>query len=269
MDPLPNAGTMAPGMNLRHGRAFRALKRYTFAGILTAAASVTVAAGLFGCTGDGSADATNDPLEPINRDNFAINQILDSNAIQPIAAFYNAAMPEPAQEGVHNLLLNLKLPATFGNDLLQCEVTRSAQTLGRFTINSTVGVGGLVDVAGEIGIPGHHADFGETLAMYGVDEGPYLILPLLGPSTLRDAAGKVADAFLDPLTYISFAGSTYFLVGRNGLEVVDARARNMNTIDDLERSSLDFYATVRSAYRQHRNAEVKSGESRFDNLPDF
>lgn len=245
------------------------MKRNSFAGIPNAVASITLAASLWGCAGDGSTDATNDPLERINRSNFAINQIVDRNAIEPIAAFYSAAMPEPAEEGVHNLLLNMKLPATFGNDILQCEVTRSAQTLGRFTINSTVGVGGLVDVAGRIGIPGHHADFGETLAMYGVDEGPYLILPLLGPSNLRDAAGKVADAFLDPFTYITFGGSTYFLVGRDGLQFVDARARNMNAIDDLERGSVDFYATVRSAYRQHRNAEVKSEDSRFDNLPDF
>ena len=250
-------------------RPFQPLKRNTSVGIWNAVTTITFAMSLLGCTGGGPADATNDPLESINRDNFAVNQIVDTNAIKPIATFYSAELPEPAREGVHNILVNLKLPVTFGNDILQREVMRSAQTLGRFTINSTVGVGGLVDVAGKIGIPRHDADFGETLAKYGVDEGPYLVLPIVGPSNLRDAAGKVADAFLDPFTYITFGGSTYFLVGRDGLQIVDARSRNMNAIDDLERSSLDFYATVRSAYRQHRSAEVEGGETRFDNLPNF
>ena len=233
------------------------------------AAASAAAVSLCSCTGDGRANPTNDPLESINRASFATNQMLDRHILKPVAELYNMDLPGPARQGMHNLLVNLDLPATFGNDVLQCEFIRTAQTVGRFTINSTAGVGGLVNVAGKMGIPEHKADFGETLAVYGVDGGPYLVLPLLGPSNLRDATGKVADAMLDPFTYISFGGSTYFLLGRDTLQVVDARARNAQTIDDLESSSLDFYATVRSAYSQHRNAQINRGEEKFADLPDF
>ena len=126
-----------------------------------------------------------------------------------------------------------------------------------------------MDAAGKIGIPEHDSDFGETLAAYGVGEGPYLVLPLVGPSNPRDAAGTVADIFLDPTTYITFRSSIYFQLARGGLDVLDLRARNVDTLDEIERSSVDLYATERSLYRQHRQAEINHGKPNLDNLPNF
>ncbi len=170
---------------------------------------------------------------------------------------------------MHNFLSNLGEPQTFANDVLQGEVTRAATTLGRFTINTTIGVGGLVDAATKFGIDGHTTDFGETLAVYGADEGPYLVLPVLGPSNPRDAAGYVVDIGLDPTTYITFRSSVYWMLGRGVLHVVDVRARNIDTIEELERSSVDLYATERSLYRQHRNAEIHGGKADLQNLPNM
>ncbi|MGH6876112.1 MAG: MlaA family lipoprotein, partial [Rhizomicrobium sp.] len=135
--------------------------------------------------------------------------------------------------------------------------------------NSTLGIGGLVNIAPKLGIPEHNSDFGETLAAYGVHAGPFLVLPLLGPSDPRDALGYGVDIALDPLTWISWRSSTYFLIGRGVLKIVDERARNIDTINEIERSSVDLYATERSLYRQHREAEINHGKANLENLPNF
>jgi phospholipid-binding lipoprotein MlaA len=224
-----------------------------------------------GCAGTTSPDAVdqNDPYESFNRQMFSMNMTLDNNVALPVAKFYVHAVPEPARDGVHNFLANLGEPQTFANDILQGEVKRAATTLGRFTINTTVGIGGLVDAATKFGIEGHTTDFGETLAIYGADEGPYLVLPVLGPSNPRDAAGDVVDVGLDPTTYITFRSSFYWMLGRATLNVVDVRAHNIDFIDQLERSSVDLYATERSLYRQHRNAEIHGGKADLQNLPNM
>jgi len=233
-------------------------------------AVVTIAWCLAGCAGDPpSTDSQNDPYQSVNRAIFESNMALDTNVVKPIAVFYNDTVPEPAREGVHNSLVNLHLPVTFANDVLQGEARRSGETLERFTINSTVGIGGLVDAAGKLGIPEHESDFGETLALYDFDEGPYLVLPVLGPSNLRDLVGTVADAFLDPLTYVTFRSSTFFELGRSAATVLDKRARGVDTLDEIERSSVDLYATMRSLYRQHREAVINHGKPNIDNLPNF
>ncbi|HTT83933.1 MAG TPA: VacJ family lipoprotein [Rhizomicrobium sp.] len=211
----------------------------------------------------------NDPYEAQNRKVFAFNMKLDEYVALPVAKFYVHVVPEPARDGVHNFLANLDVPITFGNDVLQGAADHAAQSLGRFVINSSIGVGGLIDVAQKIGIPEHDADFGETLGVWGVGPGPYLVLPILGPSDPRDAVGYGVDIAMDPLTWISWRSSTYFLIGRGVLKFVDERSRNIGTLDELERSSVDLYATLRSLYRQHREAEIHGGQPSLENLPNF
>jgi phospholipid-binding lipoprotein MlaA len=153
---------------------------------------------------------------------------------------------------------------------MQGEPDRAADTLGRFVINSTVGVGGLIDVAAKAGVREHESDFGETLAVYGVPEGPYLVLPMLGPSNPRDAFGSgVDDTVLSPWFWMTWRSSLYYKIGDEVMEVIDKRAQNIDTIKELERTSVDLYATERSLYRQHRQAEINHGKADLQNLPNF
>ncbi len=211
----------------------------------------------------------NDPYESFNRQVFALNEKLDRNVALPAAKFYVHVVPEPLRDGVHNGLTNLSAPVTFANDVLQADGLHAVQTLGRFVVNSTIGLAGLVDVATPMGIPGHDEDFGETLGMYGVGEGPYLVLPLLGPSNPRDAVGHVVDIAFDPLTYIGMREKGWWMAGRNVLGIVDERAQNIDTLDNIEKSSVDLYATLRSLYRQHRAAAIRGGQPDLQNLPNI
>lgn len=215
-----------------------------------------------GCTTshDPEAVAQNDPYESTNRAIFDFNMKLDNYFAKPVAKTYNRVVPEKARTGVHNFLTNLNKPVTFGNDVLQGSPDRAAETLGRFTVNTTVGLGGLIDVATMVGIPDHSEDFGQTLGVWGAGEGPYLVLPFLGPDPPRDLAGNVVDIFLDPLTYIRYHGADTWSAVRGGVSVLDLRARNVDNLETIERSSIDFYATTRSLYRQYRNAEIRNGK---------
>lgn len=234
-------------------------------------AAALLALGAAGCATAPSQNALdqNDPYEAQNRKVFELNQKLDKYVALPVATAYVDAVPDFARQGIHNFLDNLTVPVTFANDVLQGAPDRAADSLGRFVINSTIGVGGLVNVAQKVGIPEHEADFGETLAVYGVAPGPYLVLPVLGPSDPRDAAGYIVDIALDPSTWISWRSSTYFKLGRNILAIVDARARNIDTLNEIERTSVDLYATERSLFRQHREAEINRGKTNIENLPNF
>ena len=232
-----------------------------------------VALGLAGCAtvpeNDPEAlaayEEANDPLEPMNRYFFEVNYALDELFLKPIAGWYYIALPNPAQDGVRNFLRNLSSPVILANDLFQGETDRAGTTLVRFVINSTVGIVGLFDVAADMGYPYHSEDFGQTLAVAGADEGPYLVLPLLGPSNPRDATGRVVDVFLDPLTYIARANELEnLLYVRSGVTAVDARARNLKTLDEIREGSLDYYATIRSLYRQQRNDAIQNGEGSSD-----
>ncbi len=228
--------------------------------------------GLAGCASSPPSPGTtdqNDPYEATNRKVFALNENLDKHFAKPLAVFYSDYVPEGAQDGIHNFLTNLGLPVTFANDVLQGEAERAAQTLGRFAFNSTFGIGGFMDEWAKAGRPEHSADFGETLAVYGVDEGPYLVLPVVGPSNPRDAVGYSVDILMDPATWISFRSSIFFSLGRTGLNLVDERSQNIETLDQIERTSVDFYAAMRSLYRQHRQAEINHGQPNIENLPNF
>jgi phospholipid-binding lipoprotein MlaA len=220
-----------------------------------------------GCATDPT--GANDPYEQTNRAVFDFDQKLDKFVIGPSAEAYVAVVPSPARQGVHNFLLNLDLPVTFANDILQGEVDRAEDTLGRFTINSTLGIGGLLDPATDFNIPYHKEDFGQTLATWGVGEGPYLVLPFLGPDPPRDAAGQVVDIFFDPTTYIKLREHFWWSAGRRYLVIVDTKSRNLDTLQNIERGSVDYYASVRSLYRQLRNNEIRNGRPDVQNLPDL
>ncbi len=211
----------------------------------------------------------NDPYESTNRDIFAFNMRMDRAVALPVAKFYVRAVPEPARDGVHNFITNLNDPVVFANDVLQGDADWAAQTFGRFTLNSTLGIGGLVDVAAKMGIPSHDNDFGITLGRWGLGEGPFLMLPLMGPAPPRDLTGKIVDIFLDPLFYVSWRDKIYYDLGLGLISVIDLRAQNIDTLASIERTSVDYYATTRNLYLQYRKAAVNRGKPDVENLPNF
>lgn len=208
----------------------------------------------------------NDPLEPFNRAVFQFNRGLDTMLLKPLAIFYRDLLPPPFQRGIRNALRNLREPQTFFNDLLQAQPERAGTTLARFVINTTLGIGGLNEVASDLGWEHHEEDFGQTLAVWGVDDGPYLMLPVLGPSSPRDATGRVVDSLiLDPfglLGAILIDDSewlTAFSITRGVLSAAEQRAQVLGQLEELERTSLDFYAAIRSGYRQNRAFQIQDG----------
>ena len=168
-----------------------------------------------------------DPLEPMNRVFFEFNRIMDGLLLEPLARIYRGVTPQFFRDAVTNFLDNLNTPVVLANDILQGEPYRAERTLGRFILNTIMGVGGLVDVGGLLGMPERHSeDFGQTLAVYGVGSGPYLMLPLLGPSNVRDTVGQVVDLAFDPLTILGaidigiFIVPTEFGLARTGAETL-------------------------------------------------
>ena len=155
------------------------------------------------------------------------------------------------------------------NDVLQGNMDRAGVTFLRAGVNSTLGIGGLIDVAAKWGYQRHSEDFGQTLAVYGVGEGAYLFIPLIGPSNPRDLVGWGVDFLFDPLTYVQWGDQWVLPYARVGLDITDLRARNIETLDELESSSLDYYASVRSLYRQSRANEIRNGATAVEDLPDF
>src|SRR5258707_15628354 len=214
--------------------------------------------------------AQNDPWEKTNRDIFDFDVRVDHAVARPIAEGYRAAVPEPVRDGIHNALTNLNAPVVLANDVLQGDGNKAVNTAGRIVINSTVGIGGLIDVASKIGIPGHDNDFGITLGKNGIAEGSYLVLPFAGPMPPRDLLGKAVDQAFDPLTYVRFHGKDTWMVVRFGIGILDARTSTLDAVETIERSSIDFYATIRNLYRQSRNAKINGGKTgATDDLPNL
>src|SRR5215469_391463 len=175
---------------------------------------------------------TNDPLEPLNRKIFAFNQVVDHALFRPVAKTYVTVVPDDARHAVHNVLDNMKEPTLFFNNVLQGEFKRAEITLGRFLVNSTVGFGGLVDVMTLSGVERQPADFGQTLYTWGVPSGPYLMLPILGPSNPRDAIGGGVDSYADPATILAKSEDiTELLTYRFVLGGIDERARVLDVLD--------------------------------------
>ncbi len=198
-------------------------------------------------------EATWDPLEPANRVIFAVNEGIDFLILRPVAWLYNKTTPDPVIHAVRRFFANLRSPVIIANDVLQLEFEDAAVALGRFGVNTTVGVLGLFDVATDFGLPAHHADFGQTLHSYGLGPGPYLVLPIIGPSTARDGAGTVVDIFLDPLTYVIPRPEAFAVTGA---KVISIREELLDPLDELKASSIDYYAALRGAYYQKRAAEL-------------
>ena len=214
--------------------------------------------------------AQNDPWEKTNRDIFDFDVRVDHAVARPLAKGYRAAVPEPVRDGIHNALNNLNEPVVLANDVLQGDGGKAANTAGRIVINSTVGIGGLIDVARKIGIPGHENDFGITLGKNGIAEGSYLVLPFAGPKPPRDLLGTAVDQAFDPLTYVQFHGRDTWMVVKFGVAILDSRTSQLDAIESIERSSIDFYATTRNLYRQSRNAQINEGKpGAADDLPNL
>ena len=205
-------------------------------------------------------DSDNDPAEGVNRAIFKANLAADHAVVRPVAQAYAEHVPDLVQTGIHNVVQNLKEPAVALNDLLQGNVKHAWESARRLAVNTTVGAAGMVDVAAKWGLPPHKADFGQTLAVWGVGEGPFVELPLLGPSNPRDAVGTVVDLALNPLTFVGGAPATIAGATTGGANFVDKRAEHLHDLDELERNSLDYYATLRSVYRQHREAEINAAK---------
>ncbi len=199
-----------------------------------------------------------DPFEDTNRKIFEFNQIVDRHVLAPVAKAYRAVLPQPVRNSLRDFLINLQAPLIFANDTLQGDFGRAKDTVVRFVLNSTIGIGGLVDVAGRWGIPYHEQDLGITLGVWGIPEGPYLVIPILGPSDPRDLGGEVAEGFADPWNIVAANNSLLWVsFVRGGVSGIDQRARYLDTLADIERTSLDYYATIRSLYRQRRAALIR------------
>lgn len=204
-------------------------------------------------------ETNNDPLEPMNRAIFDFNQVVDRALLKPVAQGYRWAVPQYGRDRVRDFLRNLRSPVVFVNDVLQGQPDRAMQTLMRFAFNSSFGLGGLIDVAEPAGIAYHDEDFGQTFAVWGIGEGPYLVLPILGPSNPRDGVGLVTEWLSDPFDlYIDDVGKDWAIWTRSGMSGLEKRERLLDALDEIERSSLDYYSALRSTYRQNRAAEVKN-----------
>jgi phospholipid-binding lipoprotein MlaA len=195
---------------------------------------------------------TNDPAEPTNRTVFRANQFVDRNALKPVAKGYTEYVPGRVRRSLHNFVSNLEEPGVAINDVLQGNVSRAWNTTQRFAVNTTLGGAGLFDVATDWHRPRHDADFGQTLGVWGVGPGPAVQLPLFGPSNVRDTVGKVGGLVTNPLTFVTGGAATAVNAASGGIGVVDGRSRLIPVTDDLERSSLDYYATLRSVAAQRR-----------------
>jgi len=237
--------------------------RFTKHVLLTAAFIAFV-----GCSSKQTSEIS-DPWESRNRFVHNINTHADEIVLEPIAKGYRYAVPQVARSGVRNVLRNLKSPTNFANEVLQGDLDGAGHVFTRASINTLVGVGGLFDVAGHEGLTHTSEDFGQTLAVWGIDHGPYLVVPFYGPSSVRDFTGIVADAYADPLNrWLVNTDEMGWAYGRLGLTIIDTREALLDALNDLQKNSIDYYATLRSVYAQNRQALITDGES-YGDLPDF
>ena len=236
------------------------------AGAFAAAAAAALASGCATPAPEGQLIA--DPYEASNREFHEFNKGIDQVLLRPTAYVYREATPTLFQYLVGNAVDHIRLPVIFINNVLQADVDAALDTFGRFTVNTIAGAGGLLDPATEVGLPLAVTDGGVTLAEYGAEEGPYLVLPLLGPFTGRDAVGRALDFAVDPFNFVSVPGGAGSSVARVAVPVVDSRAENFELVDDALYESDDSYVTVRTAYVLSRRRAV-AGETEAEALPDI
>jgi phospholipid-binding lipoprotein MlaA len=201
-------------------------------------------------------EVTYDPLEDVNRGIFAFNDVFDRFLLRPIAWTYGEILPGRIKTSVRNFFRNLGSPVRFANDALQGTANDAATTFARFLINSTVGVGGLFEVAEDWGFEHKPSDFGTTLHGYGVNAGPYLVVPFLGPTNARDAVGLIVDSALNPLTWLADTTTNAAILGGR---IVSTREHLIEPLDEMRKGSLDYYAALRSAYYQDRATDLRKG----------
>jgi phospholipid-binding lipoprotein MlaA len=206
-----------------------------------------------------------DPIEPVNRAIFDFNDGVDHYVLEPVARGYRENLPDFVQTGVGNFFENLRYPSYLVSDIFQGKFGQILDHTGRFLINTTVGVGGLFDFATDWGLPVHDEDFGIALAYNGVPSGPYLVIPILGPSNVRDGFGRIVDAFLDPIGwvgYTSLSAGTKVAIAASalGVKLVHTRAGLLQAVETAKESSVDYYLFVQGAYYQHRHGILTDGK---------
>lgn len=235
----------------------------------TALAAVAVLA-LSGCASSTmERGEISDPLEGMNRGIFAFNNVLDEAVMEPVARGYRSAVPQPARKGVRNFLRNLKSPLIIANNLLQGDVKGGADATTRMMANSLFGFAGLVDVAGNEGVKYQEEDFGQTLGKWGVGHGPYLVLPLFGPSSVRDTTGMIVDGYADPIRiWLTNTDQEGWYYARAGVSAVDRREELLDLLADLKKNSIDYYAAMKSTYGQRRQALLED-EDADGSMPDI
>ena len=203
-------------------------------------------------------DEVYDPLEPLNRAIFSFNNVADKVILEPVAKGYKK-LPSPIQSGLSNFLSNLRTPLVIVNQFLQGQGQNAVQSSGRFLLNSTVGVFGLFDVADKVGLEEKEEDFGQTLATWGVGDGFYIVLPIFGPSNIRDTAGMVMTYVTDPINaYAISEGEAWLIPLRTATNAVDQRSKIIDEVNALRDNSVDYYAAVRSSYYQNRKAAINN-----------
>ncbi|MBI3562715.1 MAG: VacJ family lipoprotein [Gammaproteobacteria bacterium] len=216
---------------------------------------ITLLALSYGCASVKTPDQR-DPLESFNRGVYQFNDVLDRNIARPVAQVYKNYVPGFVQSGVSNVFSNLDDVGVVVNDVLQLKLLQAVQDFTRLIVNSIVGIYGLFDVASELSLPKHHEDFGQTLAVWGVGDGPYLVLPFLGPSNVRDGVSLAADWKLDPVMYINDSESRW---GAILLRLTDKRANLLEATKTMEKSGIDPYVFMRDAYFQYRTNLIYDG----------
>jgi phospholipid-binding lipoprotein MlaA len=202
----------------------------------------------------------NDPFEPVNRVIFGFNEVVDLVVLRPISHVYRTVVPQPLRTGVANALHNFATPVIFANDVLQGRPERAKTTAIRFLVNSTAGFGGIVDAAAAAGLPSHSEDFGQTLAVWGARPGAYVVLPLLGPSTVRDTVGLAVDTVTHPATWLMW--DLDFIERSSPIlaYTISTHEAYLDEAQALRSTSPDFYATVRDIYAQRRAADIANGD---------
>ena len=208
-----------------------------------------------------------DPLEPMNRGIFAFNETLDRYALEPVAKAWDWVLPGFVQDSIQNFFVNLNMPVVFANDVLQAKPMAAIEDLARFLHNTTFGLAGLIDVATMVGIPQNDEDFGQTMGYWGMPPGPYLVVPILGPYTLRDGVGDIVDttatsyAYAVPFWYevvdLNGAETIGASIGVKALELLNLRAIYLEELEESRKDAFDYYVFVRNAFLQNRRAKVK------------
>jgi phospholipid-binding lipoprotein MlaA len=236
----------------------------------TAVALLALPAALAGCVSNPK--NPEDPYENFNRQMYAFNDGLDKAVLEPVAKGYRAVTNEPVRAGVRNFFDNLGEPVTFANEVLQGKVGNAFGTVGRFAINTTIGILGIFNPAEAMGIQRTDEDFGQTLAVWGIGSGPYLVMPVLGSTNGRDLIGFAGDLYINPINQAEFDNDDAWRVGLATTDVISARELGIETIDDIRTTQVDPYTTLRRYYVRSRATAIEGSDPiprNIEKVPDY